>query len=690
MKFHEPRKICFAGVIAMFVAIGWFHPMVSAADTADAEPASSVALTPAFPLVAGTESVETLMALLVPAGHWRPYPELGDRAAWEALPSAARGIRVQAAEKLLGCTWPQLTATDFLKFTRTGNRADEAHYARRQMLATLVMAEAIEHRGRFMDDILNGVWAICEETTWAIPAALIFIEGDHWTGFPDLERPTVDLNASETAALLAWTCYLLGSEFDKVSPVVRARIRAEVDRRVLTPVENRDDFHWMGTKGNKLNNWNPWICSNWMVAALLLETDEARRAGSIAKAMLCLQRFIQMQTKDGACEEGPHYWAVAGAALYDCLWILESASAGKINWMRIPVVKPMGEYMVKSHIADRYFTNLGDGSAMPKAESALIYRYGRSVNSLPMMGLAAAIFARSSLEQELFQGVWKTNLTRYLGALFVVEELSRCTLREPLARDVWLPSLEFMAARDRAGRSVGFYVAAWAGNNGRSHGHNDVGNFIFYVDGKPILIDAGADSYSAQTFSPERYEIWPNQSAYHNLPSVNGHSQAPTKYLGYEAGRKYAAKDVRYACDDARASLELDLSGVYPEDAEVKSWRRSISLNRGEELQVRDSYELGAVKTPPVWNFMTASRPELSPGTIKLKSPMNAGTPQAVATLNYAPERFVAQWEEIELAPGPLRIWGEKLWRIQLFSRQTGLKDDVQFTFRRTAAERQP
>lgn len=40
------------------------------------------------------------------------------------------------------------------------------------------------------------------------------------------------------------------------------------------------------------------------------------------------------------------------------------------------------------------------------------------------------------------------------------------------------------------------------------HNHNDIGQFIVYADGKPVIIDVGVETYTAKTFSERRYEIW--------------------------------------------------------------------------------------------------------------------------------------------------------------------------------------
>ena len=89
----------------------------------------------------------------------------------------------------------------------------------------------------------------------------------------------------------------------------------------------------------------------------------------------------------------------------------------------------------------------------------------------------------------------------------------------PLPKDVWLPDLQVMVARDEEGSTKGFYVAAKGGHNDESHNHNDIGNYVVYYDGQPLLIDVGRGTYTRKTFSDRRYEIWYNCSDYHNTPS---------------------------------------------------------------------------------------------------------------------------------------------------------------------------
>ena len=171
-----------------------------------------------------------------------------------------------------------------------------------------------------------------------------------------------------------------------------------------------------------------------------------------------------------------------------------------------------------------------------------------------------------------------------------------------------------MAARDAAGTTDGLYVAAWGGHNGQSHNHNDVGNYLVYQNGQPALIDVGRPTYTRQTFSSDRYKIWAMQSAYHNLPTVNGQMQG--------VGTQYAATQVSYHADDAVAELQLDLAAAYPKSAGIRTWVRTIRLQREDHLLVKDQFTLREKSSDIVQHLMTPCNVELlEDGQLRLRDP---------------------------------------------------------------------
>ena len=589
-----------------------------------------------------------LATALLPRGKWKPFPPAADRAAWEALPESK--ALVAAGEQGLGAEWPPLLAALFLEYARNGNRSryERVRNGRRDRLAALVLAECAEGKGRFLDEIGNGIWSTCEETFWGLPAHINAQKKG--IGLADAAEPIVDLFAAETAALLAWSDYLLGAALDKVSPRLRERIRWEANRRMLRPCLERVDFWWMGLDpklNRQVNNWNPWINSNWLTAALLLE-DERRRWAHVHKILRSLDRFLDAYHDDGGCDEGPGYWFRAGGSLFDCLELLHSASAGKLDYFKLPLVREIGRYICRAHIYDDYVVNFADAPAKVRFEGELIFRYGERVRDLDMQGLGAWAAAREGGEPG--RG---SSLGRLLPKLF--DGAVRAAPRsQALLRDSWLPGIQMMAARCREGSPEGLYLAAQGGHNAESHNHNDVGNFIVYADGKPAIIDVGVETYTAKTFSSKRYEIWTMQSAYHNLPTIGGVMQG--------AGREFAAREVGYRADDQKAEMSLDIARAYPAEAGVKSWTRRLRLDRVKnEVEVADLYALTTAPPKITLTLMTPWRPETgAAGELLLPT-------EGRATLITHEKTLTPVVEEVKIEDDRLKgIWGERVYRILL------------------------
>jgi hypothetical protein len=618
-------------------------------------------------LLSKTYPLEKLKKIILPAEEWHPFPDSSQHKAWQELPLQVRTAHIERAEKHLNGDWETPKASVFLEYVRSGNRSNyqRVSFSRRAQLAELVLGECIEGKGRFLDDIMNGVWTICEETYWGVPAHVGLQKRGE--GLPDVTEPTVGLFAAETGMLLAWTDYLVGDRLDRMSPLIRERIRYEVERRILSVNLERDDFWWMGFDGRVVNNWNPWICSNWLAAVLILEKDPERRALSVQKILRCLDNFLNPYPRDGGCDEGPGYWSRAGGSLYDCLELLFTASKGRIDIFGLPLIKEMGRYICRVYISHPYFINFADAAAKINADSSLIFRYGSSIEDRDMKGFGSFLAKKQNLGRDYIRGSFGT-LGRILPLLFHLDELLEAEPKEPLMRDFWLPELQVMGARSSEETAQGLYVAVKGGNNAESHNHNDVGNFIVYADGFPALIDVGVETYTAKTFSSQRYEIWTMQSAFHNLPTINGAMQMN--------GLEYRAIDVNYSCEKNKATFSLDISKAYPEEAAIKSWKRSIILNRGKDVRVHDQYELGKVTQNLQMTLMSWRKPELeAEGIVRLENPEEIRGLKPVY-ISYDRDKFRVDIETLSLTDDRLQSsWGENLYRILLTAKKKSLKD---------------
>lgn len=532
------------------------------------------------------------------------YPPASDREAWGAVPEAYRREIGEMARAYRDQPYPPRPATGFLAFTRTGSRqADEAPYFfRRRKLCVSALACCLEEDAG-LDPVIDGVWCLCEETSWVISAHNVNpVPGAPESGaapLPDAENPYIDLFSAQTGMILALTGQLLAPRLDGVSPLLRRRISREIEGRLLTPFMTRDDFWWMGVLRQDLNNWTPWIVSSILLCACALELEAGRLAALTDRACRILDRWLRTVPPDGGCDEGAGYWNMAGGALLDCLELLEKITGGRMVFWGEEKIRRIMDFPRKMEIGGGWFVNFADCDARPLLSGERLQLAGEKTGDPALAALGVRL--RGSLRSQLDD---VPHFSRLLSLLFH----PAAAAAEPEERkDVWLPDLQV-----RVLSRGGMTLCCKGGSNGENHNHNDVGSFMLYVDGEPEIVDAGNAVYTARTFSESRYALWHVRSAYHNVPLIGDEEQRP--------GGAFAARDVRPLPE----GLALDLAGAYAKTAGLESARRELRLTE-EGLSLRDDLVLAAPRAV-TWVLMLRHAPrrqgnEIAAGRIVLALP---------------------------------------------------------------------
>lgn len=621
-------------------------------------------------LLSGKYSADELRKILIPRAEWTPFPQITDRDAWSEAHEGMMKSIFEKGEIYLQYEWPYIPATKSLLIERTGDRDEyqRVSFEKRRVLGTLLLAELYENKGRFIDQIIDGVWSICEESFWGVPAHLP--RSKEYAGLMDTSAPFVDLFAAETATVLAWVDYFLGEKLDAVSPQIRKRIYNETNYRIFQPLMTRH-HGWMSAteNGRRPNNWNPWICSNWLNTVLLLEKNDTKRSAAVGKILATLDNFLDPHPLDGGCDEGPGYWGAAAASLYDNLSLLNLATPNAFAFAyQDEKVRNMAKFIYRAQIGEKYFLNFADADPQPKMAANMIYRFGKDIGDEDMTRFGA--YYREPPKGEI--GTF--HYFRNLFAVFMEEEFQRAPQGLPLPQDIWLQDIQVMIARDKAGTTDGFFVAAKGGNNDESHNHNDIGNYVVYYDGLPLIIDVGRGTYTRKTFSSQRYEIWYNRSDYHNVPTINGKTQLP--------GNAYQAKNVSYVKGKSYAQLTLDIAGSYPEDAGINSWKRTIRINRGKNVVVSDVADL-KTPSPVTQHLMTSYHAEIvRPGEVVIHY-KGENAKQKDFVVRYDAKRLQASVEKVPLIAmedkGVLAKWGDNIYRINFTNISPRKSDQYKF-----------
>ena len=558
------------------------------------------------------------------------FPPAGDPA-WDDLPA---GIRQEIDALIARCgalPWPPRPATGFLAFSRDGSRqADEQPYFLRRRKVCASLLACCTGAGQ-PEPLADEVWSVCEETSWVISAHNINpVPGAPEPAefpLPDPDRPVLDLFATQTGMILAFTASLAGQQLDAVSPMIRQRIGREIRLRVLRPFLDREDFWWMGVVRQDLNNWTPWITANVLYCACLQPLPREELLRVLEKAMRILDRYLDVLPADGGCDEGPGYWNMAGGSLADCLEILEGVTGGALSFWQEEKIRNILAFPRHAALGRGWFANFADCDARPFLSGERMQFAGEKTGDSALAALGQAM--RGSVADQIGD---TPHLNRLLQMLF---HPAGDPAPLPPPEDTWLPNLQWRILR--RGR---WTLCCKGGHNGENHNHNDVGSFMLYADGEPVIADAGNMTYTAVTFSPQRYTLWNVRSAYHNVPMIGGFEQA--------AGSAHAAEEVACLPD----GLSLEMRRAYPEEAGILRCRRCFRLE-ADGLRVEDEILLQE-PAPVTWVLMFRPMPRIWGRDV------TAGP--AAFTL---PEGFTAEAEELPVTDDRMaRSYPGSLWRV--------------------------
>ena len=563
------------------------------------------------------------------------YPAAGDRQAWDGVPEEMRMEIRKLAAACRDIPYPMRSASGFLAFVRNGSRqADEKPYfTRRKKLCTAVLNACVFPEEAETDTIIDGIWCICEESSWVISAHNVNpVPGAPKPAeypLPDPKKPYIDLFSAQTGMILSLASTLLEERLDAVTPMIRQRIRSEIRGRILRPFMATDDFWWMGVRRKDLNNWTPWIISNIMVCAVLDPMPRVNLAGILERCCGMLDRYLDVLPEDGGCDEGAGYWNMAGGALLDCLEILEKVTGGGMAFWTDEKIRNILAFPRKAALANGWFVNFADCDARPFLSGERLERAGERLGDSALTVLGTQI--RGHVADQLDD---VPHLTRVLDLLFhpAVE-----TAKAAVSGDEWLPDLQV-----RVVRRGEWILACKGGHNGENHNHNDVGSFILLQGGEPAVVDAGNMIYTAKTFSEERYTLWNVQAQWHNLPTIGGATQ--------REGAEHRSEKAERMPD----GMALNLEKAYGAEAGVKRLRRSFSLS-AEGLRLRDEIRLEEEK-PVTWVFLLREQPAWENGRV------TAGRMQI-----RCPEGLDFSAEEKPVTdPRMARNWPGSLWRVRL------------------------
>lgn len=585
-----------------------------------------------------------------------------DRTYWDQLRHDFGATVLEETAYFDFYTFEVLRASWYREFETKKDRGhyEDHYFHRRSALIFYTLAEAMYNDDRYMDHILDLLWMIMEETEWAIPAHIRNMpQNDSLPYHKDL---TLDLFSAETATAFAFTYAVLRKKLDHISRNITRRMEEMIYDRILDNYLRHDEYWYLGMSGRVVNNWNPWINSNVLIAALTFAPNDRMCTDILAKVMVTLDNYLRHYPEDGACDEGPSYWFRAGASALECCELLRDATGGWINVLDHPKMVNTSRFIIKARIYEDRLLNFADCASRASLEPGTLMHLGKLMGDEQLLSLA-----KTSFDYKKPNVRRNYNTMRVLYLAENIGELRTMHGEANYVRETYLSSIHYLAVREREKDNGGLYLAAKGGHNRESHNHNDIGNFMVYKDGAPFLVDSGPMAYSALTFHEDtRYTLWTNISEYHNLPKVNGYNQ--------HEGREFCAKDVDYRTNEETTYFSLDISDAYEADAGIETWVRTIELDKKKHwISVTEAYELNRAGSV-VLNFLSAA--EVKPEEHGLRFTADNG---AELFMEIDLSRFDVNQDTVSLEDRIQKNSWTRLYRVRMTLKQPRMSDTITY-----------
>lgn len=493
----------------------------------------------------------------------------------------------QLADDMRDKTMPPLSEELFALFETTGNRLnyENVYFERRKFLAVFGIASYVFKQPADVEKLEEVLQEICREECWALPAHVNRRENPAW-------RLSVDLFAAETAQALAEIVTLVGEgangadgsgKTPGLSAGICATAKSEIERRVLIPFEqNRQGWECSD------HNWNAVCCGAIGSAALhlLAGKEEERLEQLLQRICHSLDFYLDGFREDGACMEGIGYFTYGMTYFTGFAEQLLRYSKGKINLFAKEKVRNIAEFQQKMYFKSGQTVSFSDGDCRAK------FRMG-------LTAFLAGQYDTVKLPDRKFACDFETDpCYRFMGLLRDYEWTketddwiaagSECSKVEAggknadrcmpcLPRHDILPHAQWSICESNGGAAF----AIKGGHNGEPHNHNDVGSFLYLIDGEQLICDLGAGEYTAEYFGPGRYGILCNSSEGHSVPIVCGTFQ--------KDGRKYKAAGFEA---DGNGNTKIEFSEAYAEGLIEQLIREASFSFEDGGLTVTDSFAI--------------------------------------------------------------------------------------------------
>jgi hypothetical protein len=306
--------------------------------------------------------------------------------------------------------------------------------------------------------------------------------------------------------------------YETLTPDQRSRYEQAIITKALRPAKAIFDKGSGWSKPG--NNWSQ-VCGAGiaLAAAAIAGHDEGLAEGLFASGLDLVEKCGRFYHPDGMYPEGPGYWQYG--TNFHVMMLAACEPLGRTT-PKDPIMQAAGASIMHLTSPNRYSYNFADGGS------------GQATPSAAQCWLAATYqdatqisHVRDLLTRALVEDKGKVADDRYfpLGIVWLPAAPSKPA---PLPTAAVFHGEQPMALFRTGWESKATYLAIKGGTAAASHGHMDVGSFVFDAHGQRWLHDLGAENYNLPGyFGNKRWTYYRLQNRSHNTLEIDGKLQNP-------------------------------------------------------------------------------------------------------------------------------------------------------------------
>ncbi len=490
-------------------------------------------------------------------------------------------------------------AWDVLEFpdAKTG-KPDTFH----QLQSSALMALIYPDNEEYYRSLVETVWEICNEYTWA-PLG-------HYNSYydrtpKDFDPGLIDIYGASLGFSMAEIKYLFKDRFPKL---LVDRMTYEIRRHTIEPYLTRK-FFWETHN----NNWTA-VCTGAVGGALMYE-DPQEFMRQLPRLQASMECYLNSYDDDGMCVEGTAYWGFGFGFFSVYAMLLREFSNGEYDWLASPKVKAISQFVQKMFLQPNVLALFSDVNIHEGYWVGLPHMlktvYGDVIENLPSDQATIITY---------HHWAFAVRSCVYFNPDFVGTELKNATYSAPVTN-------YFTKRTDNYG------FAFKGGNQWESHNHQDVGSFILARHNKQIFCDfgyIGPGNWPGYQGS-RRNEYFQPSSFSHNLPYFNGKGQ----------GGDWEGK-ARAVYDETKGTVYMDFThGYNVRDVHTTLQKAERTFTpTDDKIEIYDKFTFSepAVITE---RFVTTIKPRVEDGIVYIDDVRFIC--QCDATLNIVEQPYVDQ-----------------------------------------------